>query len=72
MVKLREQKTIKMQLLEIQDTGKRSIQDILRDAYRRHGNMRDAGRDLGITHAAFSQWVWRLGIDLSKLREGKE
>ncbi len=53
-----------MELLEVRHG--RDIETILVDAYRQHRNMRDAGAAIGITHAAFSLWIFRLGIELPK------
>jgi len=58
------QKTDRMRLIEAMDAQKRPIEQIIEEAYRTHHSYREAGRAIGITHAAFGQWVYRLGINL--------
>lgn len=53
-----------MALIEAKDTQQRSIEAIMTDAYQRHGSMRAAAAELGISVALFSGWVYRLGIRL--------
>jgi hypothetical protein len=57
-------KTARMLLLELSDPQKRSIEEIMRDLYQEYGSQRGAATVMGITSAAFSQWVYRLGLDM--------
>jgi hypothetical protein len=57
-------KTARMLLLELSDPQKRSIEEIMQDLYQEHGSQRGAATVMGITSAAFSQWVFRLGLDI--------
>lgn len=61
---MRVLKTPMMLLIEARDPEGRDIRQIMIDAYRKHGNFRAAAASIGITHAAFGAWVYRLNIKL--------
>ena len=56
-----EPKTFLMRLIEHDHPGK-TIEQILTDAYCRHGNERTAAEEIGITQQAFNAWKFRLGL----------
>lgn len=62
---MRVLKTPTMLLIEARDKESRDIRKIMIDAYREHGNYRAAAASMGITHAAFAAWVYRLNVILS-------
>lgn len=65
----RQLKTARMLLLEAKDAKKRSIQEIMVDLYQERGSMRAAAEALNVTVTTFSDWVYRLNINLPNLRE---
>jgi hypothetical protein len=60
----RQLKTKWMLLLEAQDKTGRSIEQIMIDNYIEHKTMRAASRAMGITITTFSDWMYRLSIEL--------
>lgn len=67
MQRRRQQKTKWMLLIEAQDKTGRSIEQIMTDSYIEHKTMRAAAKRLGITVTTFSDWTYRLGIDLPEI-----
>ncbi len=63
----RRQKTDKMLLLEAIDPQRRSVEKIMVDLYCKYGTQAGAAEEMGITRSAFSQWVYRLGVDFPGL-----
>ena len=57
----RHNKTVTMRLIELQH-GRRSIEQIMIEAYRQQGSEQDAALALGISQQAFNSWKYRLGL----------
>lgn len=64
----RQLKTKWMLLLEAQDKAGRSIEQIMLDNYIKHGTMRAAGKAMGITVVTFSDWMYRLSLELPEMK----
>ena len=62
-------KTPKMEYLEAVDQDKRSIQQILLDAYLQGGTYRAAAEIVGISLSLYGHWVMRLGVQLPNPRK---
>jgi len=54
-------RTLAMKVLELEDPGRRPIQQILKDAYDRHGDIIAAAKAVGITQSCYSHWTKMLG-----------
>jgi hypothetical protein len=66
---MRQGKTHYMKHLEVLDPGKRSIQQILQDAYLQGGTQAAAAEIVGISASLYGHWVMRLGVQLPKPRK---
>ena len=58
----RRRKTSLMEVVEFKHNGK-PIEEIMVDAFKKHGTEREAAQTLGVTQQTFTQWKYRLGLD---------
>ena len=68
MAKHYQLKTPTMRLLEAVDSQKRSIQQIMLDAFRETGTELAAAKSVGITQQTYNAWKYRLNLAESVFR----